>query len=906
MAKLGRTTGTAVPTGQNSNSNLCSNRLVLADMQIDLLTGAEAVSTIVDRARRAAQPPLAVASVNLDHLHYFGTGGRWVGALDGCGRSGPVEWLNMVDGAPIAARASALTQRQWPRLAGSDLINPLLDQCEEQELSVGFLGGAPQTHERLLQVLPQLRPMLRIAGCWAPDRGALGDPAANRKLTAEIARSRVDVLVVGLGKPRQELWIAENGAATGAPVLLAFGAVVDFLAGRIRRAPDWAAANSLEWAWRLALEPRRLTRRYLVQGPPAYVRLQRPAGEAAPAVPLREVPPPAAPAPASVPHRFVPADGYADVCVLAVTHNNAPDIPELIASLRAETEDLAVRVVVADNSSADATLAELAAHPDVLVVRTGGNLGYAGGINAAAQLAGDAGAVLVLNPDLRVRRGALLTMLERLRQPGTGIVVPLLADEDGSTYHSLRREPSITRALGDALAGRRLSRRAGWLSEIEYDAEAYLYAHPVDWATGAALLVDMPLARRLGGWNESFFLYSEETEYFRRARGAGAQVWFEPAAAMVHRRGGSGSSDDLAALMAVNRVRYAQLHRGRGYVAAFRAAVLLSEVLRTGRSGHHKAVPALLLPGRRSRLPRAQRPAAEPAASATSEIRTEASAPFPAGTIIIPCHNEDHVIGLTLDALAPVIEAGTEVIVVCNGCTDDSAGQARSRNGVRVLELAEASKTAAINAGNAAASRWPRLYLDADIRVRPETVRAVFEALSSGSLAVRPAVDYDLDGAGALVRSYYRARRHLPGTRQALWGAGAYALSAEAGERLGLLPAVVADDLYVERFFPAEEKTVLDCPPVLVRLPRDVPGLLAVLRRTYRGNAEQGALGSTTLASAAGILGAVRGPRSAFDAAVYTAFTVAGRRLAAAAGPDAGWERDESTRTGKQQRTVAS
>ena len=910
MAKFGKRTGAAVPTGPGTDSNHRSTRLVLADMQIDLLTAAEAVGTIVDRARRAQGPPLAVASVNLDHLHYFGTGGRWVGALDGCGRSGPVEWLNMVDGAPIAARASALTQRQWPRLAGSDLINPLLDQCEEHGLSVGFLGGAPQTHERLRQVLPQLRPKLRIAGCWAPERGLLGDAAANRELTAEIARARVDVLVVGLGKPRQELWIAENGAATGAPVLLAFGAVVDFLAGRIQRAPDWAAANSLEWAWRLALEPRRLARRYLVQGPPAYVRLQRPAGEVAPAVPVREVPPPAAPSPAPVPHRFAPADGYADVCVLAVTHNNAGDIPDLIASLRAETEDLAVRVAVADNSSSDSTVAELAAHPDVLVVQTGGNLGYAGGINAAAQLAGDAGAVLVLNPDLRVRRGALLAMLERLRQPGTGVVVPLLADEDGSTYHSLRREPSITRALGDALAGRRLSRRPGWLSEIEYDAEAYVYAHPVDWATGAALLVDMPLARRLGGWNESFFLYSEETEYFRRARAAGAQIWFEPAASMVHRRGGSGSSDDLAALMAVNRVRYAQLYRGRGYVAAFHAAVLLSEMLRTGKAGHHKAVPALLLPGRRRRLPRAQHPAGTAAAStadpSTAQPRTDTLGSFPEGSIIIPCHNEEQVIGSTLDALAPVIAAGTEVIVVCNGCTDDSAGQARARTGVRVLEVDEASKTGAINAGNSAASRWPRLYLDADIRVRPETVRAVFEALATGSLAVRPAVDYDLDGAGPLVRSYYRARRHLPAARQALWGAGAYALSAEAGERLGLLPAVVADDLYVERFFPAEEKTVLDCPPVLVRLPRDVPGLLAVLRRTYRGNAEQGALGSTALASAAGILGAVRGPRSAFDAAVYTAFTIAGRRMAAAAGTETPWERDESTRAGKQQRTVAS
>lgn len=909
MVQLGSNPGTAVPVRYGSNPQCSSTQLVLAGMRVDLLSARDAVSTIVGRAGSGACPPLAVASVNLDHLHYFGNGGRWAGALDSCGRSGPVEWLSLVDGAPVAARASKITGRQWPRLAGSDLINPLLDRCEEHGLSVGFLGGAPQTHQRLLQILPRLRPKLHIAGCWAPERAQLGDTAANLALTAEIARTGVDVLIVGLGKPRQELWIAENGAATGAGVLLAFGAVVDFLAGRIRRAPDWASANSLEWAWRLALEPRRLSRRYLLQGPPAYVRLQRPAGAAPLPVPIREVPPPAAPSPSPVSRSFVPAGSYADVCVLAVTHNNAGDIPDLFASLRAETEDLAIRVVVADNSSTDATVSEVAAHPDVVLVQTGGNLGYAGGINAAARHAGDTGAVLVLNPDLRVGRGALAAMLKRLQQPGTGIVVPLLADEDGSTYPSLRREPSIMRAVGDAFAGRRFPRRPGWLSEIEYDAEAYLYPHPVDWATGAALLVDMPLARRLGGWNESFFLYSEETEYFHRARRAGAQVWFEPAATMTHRRGGSGQSDDLAALMAVNRVRYAQLHRGRGYAAAFRAAVLLSEVLRTGRAGHSKAVPALLLEGRRRRLPHARR-AAVPEhhlhAAEAAAGRASSPAPFPAGTVIIPCHNEEQVIGPTLDSLGPAVAAGAEVIVVCNGCTDGSARQARLRPGVRVLELDEASKTAAINAGNAAASHWPRLYLDADIRVRPETVRAVFEALVNGSLAVRPAVEYDLDGANPLVRSYYRARRNLPGSRQALWGAGAYALSAEAGERLGMLPAVVADDLYVERFFPEEEKTVLDCPPVLVRLPRDVPGLLAVLRRTYRGNAEQGALNSTAVSSAAGILGAIRGPRSALDAAVYAAFTLAGRRLASAAGPDTSWERDESTRPERQQQNVAS
>ncbi len=878
--------------GQSTSS------LVLDGVKLDLRSAEQALAAVMNRTGKGGLPPLAVASINLDHLHYFGSTGRWHGSLAVPGNPEGVQWLNLVDGAPIASRASAVTGLKWPRLAGSDLIHPILDRCQEERLRIGFLGGAAQTQQDLVRLFARLRPDIVIAGCWAPPRSALADPAANRALTAEIARAGVDVLIVGLGKPRQELWIAEYGPGTGAAVLLAFGAVVDFLAGRIRRAPAWASANSLEWAWRLGLEPRRLARRYLIQGPPSYVRLHLPvADQVAAAAPL-QVPAVQPVLAAREAGRFAPPDGYADICVLTVTHNNAEDIKGFVGSLRAETEDLTIRVVAADNSSADATVAELAVHGDVTVVRTGGNLGYAGGINAAAEHAGDAGAVLVLNPDLRVDRGALAAMLRRLRQIGSGIVVPRLADDDGSTYPSLRREPTVSRAFGDALAGRRLSGRPGWLSEIEYDDEAYTFAHPVDWATGAALLVDVSLARRLGTWNEAFFLYSEETDYFRRARDAGAAVWFEPAATMVHRRGGSGQSPELTALMAVNRVRYAQLHRSPGYAALFRCMVLLAETLRMHEAGHRLAVPALLAPGGRSSLPRALRPAVPPTPAG--------SAPFPQGTVIIPCHNEEAVIGETLAALAPVAASGVQVIVVCNGCSDASAGIARSHAGVTVLELPEASKTAALNAGNAAAAHWPRLYLDADIRIRPETVRAVFDALQGGSLAVRPAAAYDLDEAGFLVRSYYRARGHLPGAQHSLWGAGAYALSAEAGQQLGVLPSVVADDLYVDRFFPGAEKSVLDCPPVLVRLPRDVAGLLAILRRTYRGNAEQGALHGTVLSSAAGILRSVRGPRSAFDAAVYTVFTVAGRRLAAASRPDDVWERDNSTRAPRQPQGKAS
>ncbi|CQD09129.1 teichoic acid biosynthesis protein [Mycolicibacterium conceptionense] len=82
------------------------------------------------------------------------------------------------------------------------------------------------------------------------------------------------VLIVGLGKPRQELWIDRHGAATGAAVLAAFGAAADFLAGVVNRAPERYRRHGMEWMYRLNQEPRRLARRYLVQGPPAFAQLR--------------------------------------------------------------------------------------------------------------------------------------------------------------------------------------------------------------------------------------------------------------------------------------------------------------------------------------------------------------------------------------------------------------------------------------------------------------------------------------------------------------------------------------------------------------------------------------------------------------------------------------------------------
>lgn len=240
----------------------------IATCPVHLTTQRAALEIIAESARRPHPTPLAVSSINLDHVHHFGGDRRHLG-------DSGMHWLNLVDGAPIARQASRFVGADVPRLAGSDLIGPILDDAAERGLRVAVLGGSPEVTLALRRRMRDDWPGLRFEGHWTPARSELDDPVRSRAIALELREAKVDVVVVCLGKPRQEEWIDAYGSLTGAGVLLAFGAVVDFLAGRVSRAPAWVAAAGIEWMWRLALEPRRLARRYLVEGPPAYLAVRR-------------------------------------------------------------------------------------------------------------------------------------------------------------------------------------------------------------------------------------------------------------------------------------------------------------------------------------------------------------------------------------------------------------------------------------------------------------------------------------------------------------------------------------------------------------------------------------------------------------------------------------------------------
>jgi GT2 family glycosyltransferase len=288
------------------------------------------------------------------------------------------------------------------------------------------------------------------------------------------------------------------------------------------------------------------------------------------------------------------------VAVIVVTWNSASVLPGFLAALPDGMAGLDWRLVVADNDSADDTVEVLRTlAPDATIVGTGRNAGYAAGINAAMRAAGDFGAVLICNPDIRMRQGCAKRLLGALGD-GVGIAVPLLYEDGRDTPHySLRRESSVLRALGEAVIGNRRAGRFPRLSELVTDPAAYQRPTRADWATGALMAVSGECLTACGPWDESFFLYSEETEYCLRARDLGYVTQLEPTAEAVHLGGDSRVSPRLWTLLTLNRVRLYGRRHGALATVAFRAAVLLRETSRAalGRPASRAAATALARPG---------------------------------------------------------------------------------------------------------------------------------------------------------------------------------------------------------------------------------------------------------------------------------------------------------------------
>lgn len=288
--------------------------------------------------------------------------------------------------------------------------------------------------------------------------------------------------------------------------------------------------------------------------------------------------------------------------VIVVTWNSAKVLPGLLESLPDGLSGLRWHLTIADNASADETVAVARTGvPECGIVQTGRNAGYSAAFNAALSQVDSYDAVLILNPDIRLTPGSVARLYEGLRDSGgIGITVPTICDERGHLAHSLRRAPTLGRAVGQAVLGNRANRYPA-LGETVLDPAAYEAPTTVDWATGAVMLMSAECLAACGEWDESFFLYSEETDYALRAKDSGFRTQLVPEARAVHLGGESRVSPPLWALLTVNRVRLYRKRHGPVTSAGYWCAVFLGEAVRAalGHPRSRRAVAALVHPGGR-------------------------------------------------------------------------------------------------------------------------------------------------------------------------------------------------------------------------------------------------------------------------------------------------------------------
>jgi N-acetylglucosaminyldiphosphoundecaprenol N-acetyl-beta-D-mannosaminyltransferase len=170
----------------------------------------------------------------------------------------------LADGMPLVWFSNLMGQRLPERVTGSDLLPALCQIAEKKSLRVFFFGGAPDVTPKAIEHLLQSYPALQVAGMATLWIDLEADGESHSEIVDSINHSGADILFIGFGAPKQEIWISRNKKHLKTGIVLAVGGTFDFLAGKTVRAPRWIQKSGFEWLWRLLHEPKRLWRRYLI------------------------------------------------------------------------------------------------------------------------------------------------------------------------------------------------------------------------------------------------------------------------------------------------------------------------------------------------------------------------------------------------------------------------------------------------------------------------------------------------------------------------------------------------------------------------------------------------------------------------------------------------------------------
>jgi N-acetylglucosaminyldiphosphoundecaprenol N-acetyl-beta-D-mannosaminyltransferase len=252
------TDGTDTLTSQQPKGPL--NRSILG-VRVDATSYPDATERIVRWARAGTSKYVCIANVN--NVMQAHTDPAYLQLMNEADLVTP-------DGMPLVWGLRMLGLPGATQVCGPDLMPALLTASARQEIPIGFLGSTDPILELLDRRVRERMPELQVAYSQSPPFREMS-PEEDARTVQEINASGARLLFVGLGCPKQERWMAEHRGKVNA-VMVGVGAAFDFLAGTKRRAPRWMKRAGLEWSFRLAIEPRRLWRRYLLRNP-AFVAL---------------------------------------------------------------------------------------------------------------------------------------------------------------------------------------------------------------------------------------------------------------------------------------------------------------------------------------------------------------------------------------------------------------------------------------------------------------------------------------------------------------------------------------------------------------------------------------------------------------------------------------------------------
>jgi len=240
-----------------------TKRLTIGKVPIDVVTFGEALAAIDDLVTKGQGG--FVFTPNVDHIVNVDQDPQFAAAYEKAS-------LSLADGAPVVWASRLLEHRLPEKISGSDLIGPLLELAGRKKWRVAFIGAAPGVAEKAAAIVRER---------WGTDVVFTEAPMVNLKdeafisaLAQRVKASKPDLVLLAFGAPKQE-FLAEKLSRELTAVFLGIGASLDFIAGTLKRAPVFMQRFGLEWAYRLAQEPRRLWRRYLINDPKFLLILAR-------------------------------------------------------------------------------------------------------------------------------------------------------------------------------------------------------------------------------------------------------------------------------------------------------------------------------------------------------------------------------------------------------------------------------------------------------------------------------------------------------------------------------------------------------------------------------------------------------------------------------------------------------